>query len=149
MAADAVLLDTNVLLTATSPARPLHRKALAVLQAWPLRNISLCVSGQILREYLVVSTRPVDVNGLGLGLEAGLENVAELQSRLRILDEPAAVFAQLQTLVRRHECSGKQIHDAGIVATAVVNGVNRILTGNASDFRRYAAHVEILNLAEI
>ena len=64
-----VLLDTNVLLSATDPRRPLHRAALAVLNDWPNQGFVLAVSSQILREYLVVATRPVEVNGLGLGTE--------------------------------------------------------------------------------
>ncbi len=35
---DAVLIDTNVLLTATTPARALHGMALEVLNDWPARG---------------------------------------------------------------------------------------------------------------
>lgn len=64
----AVVLDTNVLLSATAPLRPLHRAALVVLNEWPNQGIVLSVSSQVLREYLVVATRPVQANGLGLDL---------------------------------------------------------------------------------
>jgi len=83
MADDAVLIDTNVLLSATTPARKLHRHALTVLADWPQQGIPLWVSGQALREYLVVATRPADVNGLGLAVEDALANeildLAEVQ----------------------------------------------------------------------
>ncbi len=55
---EAVLVDTNVLLTATTPARALHTEALEVLNEWPAQGFALCVSGQVFREYLVVATRP-------------------------------------------------------------------------------------------
>jgi predicted nucleic acid-binding protein len=64
---NAVIVDTNVLLSATAPLRPLHRAALAVLNDWPNQGIPLTASSQILREYLAVATRPVEANGLNLG----------------------------------------------------------------------------------
>ncbi len=143
---EAVLVDTNVLLTATTPARALHRKALEILNEWPVRGIALCVSGQVFREYLVVATRPTDVNGLGLSVETALANVTELRHRIRLLDERVAVFEHLNRLLREVGCRGKQIHDANLVATALVHDVSRILTGNVSDFRRFGAYIEILDL---
>ncbi len=143
-----VLVDTNVLLTATVPARPLHREALTVLNDWPNRAIGLCVSGQIVREYLVVATRPAEVNGLALAPEKALANVASMRGRLSLLDEGAAVAEQLNSLVREFDCRGKQIHDTNVVATALVHGVRRILTANVGDFQRFESYVEILDLAE-
>lgn len=65
----AVLVDTNVLLSATTSLRSLHRAALCVLNDWPNQGIILAASAQVFREYLVVTTRPIEANGLGLGLE--------------------------------------------------------------------------------
>jgi len=53
----AVLVDTNVLLSATAPLRPLHRAAMAVLNDWPNQGTLLATSSQVLREYLAVATR--------------------------------------------------------------------------------------------
>ncbi|HYU35462.1 MAG TPA: hypothetical protein VEW48_25190 [Thermoanaerobaculia bacterium] len=57
----AVLVDTNVLLSATAPFRPLHRAALVVLNDWPNQGTVLAASLQVFREYLAVATRPVDL----------------------------------------------------------------------------------------
>ncbi len=149
MADDGILVDTNVLLTATTPARPLHRVALTVLDEWPQQGTPLWVSGQILREYLVVATRPPEVNGLGLEVETALANIAMLRSRLRLLDERVVIFEQLDRLLREVGCRGKRIHDANLVAMAVVHGATGILTANVSDFRRFSSYVEIKDLAEV
>ncbi len=142
----AVFLDTNVLLTATTPARRLHEAALEVLNDWPGRGVRLCTSGQVLREYLVVATRPTAVNGLGLNPEDALFNAANIGSRVQILAEGEATFRRLERIVHYIECRGKQIHDAHIVATALGHGVAKLVTENRDDFLRYGDLLEIVDL---
>src|SRR5437899_12825018 len=85
--AEAVFVDTNVLLAATDEGRADHAGAVEVLQQWPASGTVLYTSGQILREYLVVTTRPTAVNGLGLSRRDAVANVERLRTRLRFLDE--------------------------------------------------------------
>jgi predicted nucleic acid-binding protein len=148
MAGDAVLLDTNILLTATAPARPLHREALTLLQKGPPRDIPLWISPQIVREYLVVATRPAQVNGLGLTPAAALDNIEQFRGRLVLLKERDRVLNRLLALIREFEVAGKQIHDANLVATALVHGAGRILTLNPDDFQRFASRIEITPFGE-
>ena len=147
MSADRVFVDTNVLLAATTPSRGLHRRALTVLNDWPNLGWRLCASGQILREYLVVATRPADVNGLGLAVPNALENVSAFRTRMRWLNERQPVARRLLSLVAETDCRGKQIHDANIVATALEHGVDRLVTANANDFRRFKGRIAVLDLA--
>ncbi len=142
-----VFLDTNVLLTATTPARALHRAARSVLDEWPGRGVRLCISGQVLREYLVVATRPPEVNGLGLEPEDALFNVARIRERVRLLAEGENSLRRLERIVRDHDCRGRQVHDAHIVATALAYNVARLVTENTGDFRRFEALLEIVDLA--
>jgi predicted nucleic acid-binding protein len=146
---NAVLVDTNVLLSATAPLRPLHRAALAVLKDWPNQGIILTVSSQVLREYLVVATRPVEVNGLGLVLNDALANVAAFLGRLRLLLEPESSWNRLRDLIQAYSCLGKQIHDANVVATALASGVTRLVTANAARFSRFASEIEVIDLAKL
>jgi predicted nucleic acid-binding protein len=37
----------------------------------------------------------------------------------------------------RHDVKGVQVHDARLVAAMRIHGIDRILTYNPSDFRRY------------
>jgi predicted nucleic acid-binding protein len=39
--------------------------------------------------------------------------------------------------------SGRQVHDANVVATMLEHGVRRLLTFNAADFRRFARIIDI------
>lgn len=144
-----VVVDTNVLLSATIPLRPLHRAALAVVNDWPNQGIVLAASGQVFREYLVAATRPVDVNGLGLDVGSALTNIEEFRERMRLLSEGERAWAQLRDLITHYGCKGKQIHDANVVASALASGVAKLVTGNARDFARFSSEVEIIDLATV
>ncbi len=146
MAASDLLLDTNVLLSATTPARSQHEQALRALNDWPNDGIGICTSGQVLREYLVVATRGLELNGLGLSIADALANRDRLEARMRFLEETHAVAVRLRHLVQSLACTGKQIHDANVVATALAHGVERILTENVGDFAQFAHLVEIVAL---
>lgn len=145
---DSVFLDTNVLLTASAPNRPLHRHAQTVLQYWPARGIELFVNGQVVREYLVVATRPLQVNGLGLSSANAHSNMRAILGRSHVLDETSRVVECLLAMVRKHGITGKRIHDVNIVATAVAHGMDWILTDNAAHLRGLA-DLQLCKLADV
>jgi predicted nucleic acid-binding protein len=130
-AAEDVFLDTNVLLSAVTPSRRLHDAAVRALDGSAGR---WHVSGQILREFLVVSTRPISVNGLGLDAGSALRNVDVIVARGRLLREDEQVVAQLRALVGEGATTGKQIHDASVVATMLAHGITTLVTGNPGHF---------------
>lgn len=144
--ADRVILDTNVLLAATDIGRAEYGKAREALDEWPARGTSLYTTGQILREYLSVATRPVGRNGLGLSQADSVANVRALCGRLRLLDENEKVSTRLLALLDDVSCGGKQVHDANIVATMLVHGVDTIATINVADFTRFEKLVRIRGL---
>lgn len=132
MTADSPLfLDTNVLLCATDTTREHHEESIALLRA---AGIALSLSGQVLREYLVVATRPPEVNGLGLDSAGAMSNVEQVRGRVALLEETERTWDELVELVRRHSLGGKRIHDANIAATAIAHGQEGIVTLNPRDF---------------
>jgi len=137
------------MLEATTPARPHHAVALELLDRWPTRGVPLYLSGQIIREYLVVATRPASVNGLGLSLEQVVDNVTRLRNRIGLLDEKRAVADRLQSLLSRTPVTGIPVHDANVVATMLVHGVPTLLTANVQHFERFRGHIELLELAHV
>ncbi|MGQ0463805.1 MAG: type II toxin-antitoxin system VapC family toxin [Sporichthyaceae bacterium] len=147
MDADRVALDTNVLIAASNPMRPWHAEALRMLAQWPQDGIALYASTQILREYLSVATRPVAANGLGLLRTAAVANVREFRRRIELLADTEAVSARLLELLEAVECTGRQVHDANIVATMLVHGVGTLVTDDRSHFERFAHLIEVRDLA--
>jgi predicted nucleic acid-binding protein len=145
--ADRVVLDTNVLLAATDEARPDHWDAVASLNEWPASGVALYTSGQILREYLAVATRPIGHNGLGMPQPAAVANIRALRGRLRLMVENGKVLDRLAEVLDAVDCSGKQVHDANVVATMLVHGVGTVVTGNVADFVRFGHHVRVVGLS--
>jgi len=144
---DRAMLDTNVLLAATDEGRVEHDQALAIVNIWPARGTALYASGQIMREYLAVATRPAEKNGLGLPLADALANVRAFRGRTTLLAEDGKVADRLIALLDQTACGGKQIHDANVVATMLVHGIGTIVTINSGDFTRFGQHVGLIGLA--
>ena len=97
-AGEILFLDTNVLLTATDELRAQHRAAQGLITESGARGIHLAASGQILREYLVVATRPREANGLGLDVKDAVGNVNQFLRHLHLYDENEEVTRRLRRL---------------------------------------------------
>lgn len=54
-----------------------------------------------------------------------------------VTDETSATTVTLLKLINDYSVSGKQVHDANIVASMLANDVDTLLTLNAADFKRY------------
>lgn len=143
------MLDTNVLLTATDEGRAEHRQAMRIFNDWAGRSTTLYASGQIMREYLAVATRPADKNGLGLTQAAAVANVRVLRARTSLLAEDSRVADRLLELMDEIPCGGKQVHDANVVATMLVHGIDPLITINLADFSMFEHHIRLIPLAAI
>lgn len=135
---DVIFLDTNVLLTATVERRPQCAAAQGILRSAGRAGVHLAVNGQILREYLVVATRPARQNGLGLRPDQALANVTAFRRRVLLYAEDEAVVNRLGKLVREAGLQGKRIHDANVAATMLVHGISALVTDNPDDFAPFA-----------
>lgn len=143
------MLDTNVFLSATDEGRAEHRQAILVFSNWAGRGTTLYASGQIMREYLAVATRPAGNNGLGLEQAGALGNVRAFRARTSLLIEDGRVADRLLVLLDEIPCAGKQIHDANIVATMLVHGIDSLITINLADFARFEHHIRLIPLGSI
>ena len=69
-----------------------------------------------------------------------MEQVLALKRLFTLLPE-APLQREWERLVTAHRVSGKNTHDARLVAAMMVHGVSSILTFNVQDFTRYAGIV--------
>lgn len=134
MKIERVFLDTNVLLEATDQGRRFHAQAIGVLRDFAKRGWSLHCTAQVLREYLVVATRPESANGLGLSVPDAVANIRQFRRRIALVLEPAVCIDTLLAWADRHATSGRKLHDLQILVAAFHGGMNAVLTGNTKDF---------------
>jgi predicted nucleic acid-binding protein len=107
------------------------------------------VAGQNLIEFWAVATRPVATeNGLGMTTEQAGRELAAIKDLFPILTEPASIFEEWESLVTTYGVSGKNTHDARLVAVMNLHGIARILTFNVADFARFEG-VEAISPARL
>jgi predicted nucleic acid-binding protein len=132
-----ILVDTNVLLRAIRRADPLSRPARDSLKRLHRRGYDLCVTPQNVKEFWNVCTRPTDNNGMGLSVTAAERHTQFLERHFTILPDSTATYQEWRALLVTHEISGKQVHDAYLVAAMKAHGVTQILTFDVNDFARF------------
>jgi predicted nucleic acid-binding protein len=143
-------LDTNILLTASSPQREYHQMVLTrIFSELPAQGVRLAVSHQILREYLVVATRPDSVNGLGLGLEQALSNCEQFRKRVVVVDDGDDPGNRLAAVLKQIPCVGKQIHDAAVVVSMLANRMRRLVTLDSAHFKRFSPLIEVFGPGDL
>lgn len=146
-AGDRVFVDTNVLLCATDTDREQQADAHFLLGHAGRSGIHLLISGQIVREYLVVATRPSEQNGLGLSPRHALENIERITHHIALVEETIEVAKALQRLVKQSALRGKRIHDANLVASMQCHGIATLITENLRDFRAFES-IQTLDCAQ-
>ncbi|HET9895687.1 MAG TPA: PIN domain-containing protein [Streptosporangiaceae bacterium] len=143
------MLDTNVILSATDEGRAEHRQAMLIFTSWAGRGTTLYASGQIMREYLAVATRSADKNGLGLKQAEAIANVRAFRTRTSVLAEDRKVADCLLSLLDEIPCAGRQVHDANVVATMLVHGIDSLITMNLAEFTRFEHRLRLIPLASV
>ena len=114
---ETLVLNTNVFLHATDGLKPFHEEARRLITGARTRGFHLAVSGQVLREYLSVATRPANSKGLGLEAPDAVRNVERFSEFTIFLDDAESVAQHLREQARKLRVSGNRIHYANIAAT--------------------------------
>ena len=138
-------VDTNILLRTYHDTLDHHTDAKALVYSFADAGVDLWISRQVIREYLVQATHPRTLAGPE-PLDQTLKRVASLQDGFMVADETPEVTDQLLELLRTYPTRGKQVHDANIVATMLVNGVDTLLTMNVADFQRFHDRINLIPL---
>jgi predicted nucleic acid-binding protein len=148
----AFLIDTNILLRTLQPHHPHCAQPERAVAALRTANEVLHVAAQNLIEFWAVATRPESENGLGMSIEAASRELTALKRLFSLLPE-APVFDEWERLVAMYGVSGKNTHDARLVASMKAHGIARILTFNVQDFARYreieALHPDAVGLQSV
>jgi len=132
------LLDTNILLRLANAGDVQHVTTEHVIKQLLRRGEQLHITPQNLVEFRSVATRPQAVNGLGLDFNTTEAQSAAFEVAFPLLHETPAIFPVWKALVNSAQVSGKQVHDARLLAVCQVYAVSRFLTFNVQHFTRFA-----------
>lgn len=143
----AVLLDTNILLRLAQPHHPHASVAARALRTLRASDETLHITQQNIVEFWAVVTRPIAVNGLGFSTEQANGEVDALK-RLFVLLPEIPLQEAWERLVADYRVSGKNAHDARLVAAMVVHRIESILTFNVPDFMRYG-EIRVLDVMAV
>lgn len=143
------LTDTNILLRLLDERHPHHSIAVEAVGRISDAGDTLLVTTQNLIELWAVMTRPAASNGFAFTTsEANTALRLIERDYVRLPDRNDNLFQEWRSLVTRFGVSGKQVHDARLVAAMRVHGVRRILTFNTADFARYSERITAVHPAE-
>ena len=143
-----MLVDTSIITRTLQPQHELYPLVDRALEHLLEHGKELHIVVQNLIELWVVATRPVEQNGLGMTTAAVAVELARIKSMFVLLPENAAIYPVWESLVVRHQVSGKPAHDARLVAAMQVHGITDILTFDKSGFSRYPG-IEVVHPAEV
>jgi predicted nucleic acid-binding protein len=130
-------LDTNILSRMAQVGHAQHPVAVSAANALVLRGDAPCLLPQALYEFWVVATRPASVNGLGFTVQQAGAELSRLKGLFPLLPDSPAIYPEWERFVTVHQVTGKNAHDARIVAAMTVHGLTHLLTFNPGDFARY------------
>lgn len=108
----------------------------------------LFVVPQNLIEFWAVATRPPSANGLGMTTAQAQAELARIKNFFRFLPDTPAIHHEWEKLVAQHDVSGRNTHDARIVAAMTVHGITHLLTFNGDDFKRYPG-ISVISPSEV
>lgn len=129
------LLDTNVVMRFCNSSDVQFSVAVNAISRLLAQEDECLLTAQVLVEFWVVATRPLEVNGLGWTIEQTRSTINQLLDRFPLLEETSQIFPNWLNLVTIGKVMGKRTHDARIVAAMRAHEVTHLLTFNPSDFK--------------
>lgn len=139
-----LFIDTNILVYASVKESPFHEQALTALETAYNTERPLWISRQIIREFLVIMTRPQAFETLSK--ETVLQQANDFCHRFNVADDTSNVTKELLSLLKQFPGGGKQVHDMNIVAAMLANGITHLLTHNVKDFKRFENTIALESL---
>jgi predicted nucleic acid-binding protein len=138
-----ILLDTNVLGRLANPSDPFHAAAVEGIATVRERGYQPSLVPQVIYEFWVIATRPIERNGLGMSVAQTQADVSKCLTMFQFFRDERAIFDQWHVLVFSNEVHGKQAHDARLVAAMQRHEIQHLMTFNVSDFARYDGMVVV------
>jgi len=72
--------------------------------------------------------------------------IETIETLFRVADETHEVTLQLLKLLKTYPTRGKQVHDANLIDTMLVNKIDTLITMNVDDLKRFADKIKLITL---
>ncbi|MBI5707793.1 MAG: PIN domain-containing protein [Armatimonadetes bacterium] len=131
------LVDTSVWVRCLEKDNPLGVDCVRAIKKLKASGEELWTCAQVVIELWAVCSRPREANGLGFDAETIDKIVTDILLIAPHLDEPVDIGPRWRRFAVRYAPSGKPCHDLRLVTLADAYGIDRILTCNASDLKRF------------
>lgn len=135
----SILLDTNQLLRIAQPHTPEYPVVTNAILKCLRAGEPPAICPQNLYEFWSVATRPPGTAGNGLGMTAD-EADAEIEAFegfFTLLEDIPAVYREWRVLMKAWKITGRQSHDARLIATLAAHQVPTLMTFDLNHFKRY------------
>jgi predicted nucleic acid-binding protein len=144
-----IFVDTNVLFYANNPDDAFGEQALIKLKDLAKNNNELLISGQVIREYTVITIRNAQYHKLPMSptIERVLTNIAVFRRDFVVLHETAMTLNNWEDLLPQLTTS-KDVFDFNIAALLKSEGIEYILTHNVRDFEKFSNWLTVIPLID-
>ena len=142
-----VFVDTNILVYSSDRDSPFYGIARQRLQKLADQFSVVCISNQVLREYIGVVTR-LDIAKRQYNPEQIAYDISQFEKQFHVLQEDHETRQRLLYLLTHTVIGGKQIHDANLIATALQNNIKSFCTHNVADFKRFDRLIKVIPLLD-
>jgi predicted nucleic acid-binding protein len=133
------LLDTGILLRLVDDKDPQHSLIRLAVRELVRRGEDLVITTQNIAEFCNVVTRPVADNGLGLPTALAIDLLTRhIEPICAVLHEQDTITSEFKRVLAQYTVTGKQVHDARLVAMMLTWRVENVLTLNERNFHRFA-----------
>lgn len=139
MTLSKIFLDTNVLLYQTFEDIDTAKHAVVndTLRILNNQGHDLCISPQILREFIALATNNTILK-TPLGNTDLFLKISEFESNFTMLFETPQSWEVLKDLCQRCSVKKHLIHDANIASIVIAYGLDWLWTFNTKDFQPFA-----------
>ena len=128
------LLDTNILLRSVDTSSDQNTLANQSVYQLLLDGHECLLTPQVLIEFWVVATRPLEVNGLGWSSITTEARINQFLAQFSLIEETSEIFTHWFKLVTSHKIKGKRTHDVRLLAVMKASRISYLLTFNPDDF---------------
>lgn len=131
------LVDTNILLRSIDTKHEMFSIAIHAVEKLFNQDKQIFITSQNLIEFWNVYTRPKEKNGFGCTTEEAKIEIDRLKDIFILLPDIKETYIEWERLVTTYKVKGVNVHDAKLVASMLANNLQKILTFNTDDFKRY------------